>query len=141
MATIDFTIGVSTAPPWDGLGKITLKKQEIDVDLVTGTPTNADVYTAMDIPAGTLILYAWFVVDKANTGTAGGTVSLGDTAAVDTWVTAATVAIKDVVHKNDGEHALLYTVADALKLVVATQVLVGCKITVYALCVDLTNKL
>lgn len=136
--TIDFTSGVGSGFPWDVAPKVAIRKQVVSLSdaRVIGTLTGTDTYQALDIPAGELVLAAWFDVDVADDAGNSGTVSLGDTDAVNTWVTAATVAAI-AAHWTAAKPAKLYPAGDILKLVVATGALAAkTQFTVYAVCVQ-----
>jgi hypothetical protein len=114
----------------------------VDVALSGGTNTSTDTYQAIYIPADTRILDAWFVVREAEATGTTGQVSLGIGGDVDEFVTAATVAVANVVHYSNGDHAALaiagtyVAAADTIDLTVSVADLHNAVFDVYALVVD-----
>jgi hypothetical protein len=134
---VDFTSGIGSNEPWGISPMVVLRRQVVDLDVAaeSGTLTSTDRYAAIDIPAGTLVLSAWFEVTTAD-GAGGGTVSLGDTAAVDTWFTAAAIASTGI-KTTASKYPKLYTSADVIDLQVAGVAIAhDAVIVVSALCID-----
>ena len=133
---------VGTAIPQDGLNKVYVKKTRFDMANVAGTPTSTDVFRVIDIPAGTMVLSAWFNVVTAEATNPTAQVSLGDGTQVAGFVAAATVAAAGL-HVPAGSETYqayvgeFYTAADTLDLVVSVAALTEFVCDVYALCVDL----
>jgi hypothetical protein len=119
------------------------------VDFSSTTHTSADVIQAIEVPANTLCLYAGFDILTADGAGNSGTLSLGDGADVDAFVTAQTVASVGlgVTRAQAGASSMgttsigfrVYAAADTIDLVVATGV-IDAKIRVFAVLCDIDGE-
>ena len=145
--TVDCTSGVGSNARWDGVSKLYVRKAEVDVGgtliVAAGTKTSSDVYQALDIPANTYVLGAWFVVTEAEATNVTATFALGDGSNTAGYVAAATCAVVDTPHCSGGTDVYnayagkFYTSADTIDLLVATAAFTNVVVDVYALCCDL----
>jgi hypothetical protein len=144
MATVDFTGGASvgTGIPADGLSKIGLLRSRVDTSLTGITNTNADVYQALDIPAGFYVLAAWFVCVSAESTNTTATFQLGITGDdTDEFVKATAPDTTGEIFPMDGDAKALngtyFATADTLDLLVATAAFTDAIVDVYALVLDM----
>ena len=149
--TVDCTGGtaVGTGVGYDGLLRVYLKKNTIDVGgatiLAAGTKTSTDLYQALDVPANTWVLGAWFIVVKAESTNTTLQVELGDGDDTDGYVAAATVAAK-TTHCAVYNDSIVYSVragkmyksADTIDLLCSVAAPTNVVIDVYALCVEMS---
>lgn len=144
MATVDFTGGsaIGTAPAYGINSKVSIKRIRVDTSLTGITNTNADVYQAIDCPAGTKILDAWFYVVKPESTNTTATFALGITGGTtDGFVSAATCDALGLHATNGSTYTaaggVTLTAADTIDLLVANAAFTDCIVDVYALVVDL----
>lgn len=144
MATVDFTGGASvgTGLPADGKERIALLRSRVDTALTGITNTNADVYQALDIPAGFYVMNAWFVCVEAEATNTTATFQLGITGVdTDEFVTATAPDTTGEIFPMNGDAALIngtyFAAADTIDLLVATAVFTNAVVDVYALVIDL----
>ena len=144
MATVDFTGGanVSTKIPVDGMEKLGILRSRVDTSLTGITNTNADVYQALDIPAGFYVLAAWFVCVSAESTNVTATFQLGITGTdPDEFVTATAPDTTGEIFPMNGDAIALngtyFATADTIDLLVATAAFTDAVVDVYALVLDL----
>lgn len=147
MADIDKTgtgalLGVK---PLDGLGKVYVLKQTID--LTGGAITQADVYQVLAIPAKTKVIEVMSRVLTAAVGTTL-TMNIGDGGATNGWDASvdgkATAGTESFTANGTDARAVAtgngyyYDSADSIDIVMttATAITAGPKIELIALCVD-----
>jgi len=135
---------VGSGIPAGSICKVGILKNTFKMSNVTGTPTSTDVYKVLDIPAGYMVLSAWFNVTEPEVTNATAQVSLGDGNQVAGFVAAATVAAAGL-HVPAGSETYqayvgeFYTAADTLDLVVSVAALTEFECEVFALVVKLTD--
>ena len=133
---------VGTGKPWGINDRLYVKKSTVDTSKTGITNTNADVYEAIYIPAGTVVMTAWFKVITAESTNVTATFQLGITGTdTDEYVAVTTCATAGEVMGPDGDiiglGGTLFESADTLDLLVATAAFTDCVVEVYALCLDL----
>lgn len=143
MATVDFTGGTSvgTGIPAGNL-KFGLLRSRVDTSKTGITNTNADVYQALDIPAGYYVINAWFVCVKAESKNTTATFQLGITGVdTDEFVTATAPDTTGEIFPMNGDAASLngtyFSSAGTIDLLVATAAFTDAIVDVYALVLDL----
>ena len=138
---------IGTNIPYDGLGKVYVKKRRLDTSKTGGTNTSTDVYRMIAVPAGTKCLGAWVETVTAETSAATATIALGDgsgtagflTAAVPSTTVGAITA--EAYNGSAAYHALsgrFYTSADTIDVLVGTAAFTDGVYDICALLVDLT---
>ena len=157
MATVNFTKysqGSGTNPtdfdgyvigsgiPYGLQSKLGIMKSTVDTSKTGVTNTNADVYEAIYLKAGTKVIDAWFIVTTAETGTdaAAATFALGITGGtVNGWVTAA-ICNAAVLHAPNGTYlnagGYFASSENTIDLLVAGGEFEDCVVDVYALVLD-----
>jgi len=133
---------VGTGKPWGSDDRLYVMKSRIDTSKTGITNTNADVYEALYIPAGSFVKTAWFKVINGESTNTTATFQLGITGTdTDEYVAATTCAVDGVVKGPDGDivslGGTLFATADTLDLLVATAAFTDCIVDVYALVLDL----
>jgi len=144
MATVDFTGGskVGTKIPNFGKEKIGIIKSRVDTAETGITNTDADVYQALDIPAGFYVLAAWFVCVSAESTNKTATFEFGITGVdTDEFIKATAPDKTGEIFPMDGDAAGLngtyFATADTLDLLVATAAFTDAVVDVYALVMDM----
>lgn len=123
--------------PWGSLGnRLSVLKSTVDTGATGITNTNADVYEAIYIPAGTMILQAWFVVTEAEATNTTATFKLGWTGGTTDYYIAAATCAALAVH-GEVNTAEYISSADTLDLCVGTAAFTNCVVDVYALVLDM----
>ena len=141
MATWTITGGGNTGHSADGK-KVRVISEIVDMSKFT-ISTN-DVIQVIELPANSLVLYAGLDVLTADGAGNSGTLSLGDGADVDRYVSASTAtAGMEVTRARAGDSSLgttsvgyaYYAAADTIDLVNATGTM-NCKLRVFAVVAD-----
>jgi len=141
MATWTITGGGNTGHSADGK-KVRVISEIVDMSKFT-ISTN-DVIQVIELPANSLVLYAGLDVLTADGAGNSGTLSLGDGADVDRYVSASTAtAGMEVTRARAGDSSLgttsvgyaYYAAADTIDLVNATGTM-DCKLRVFAVVAD-----
>ena len=141
MATWTITGGGNTGHSADGK-KVRVISEIVDFSEFT-ISTN-DVIQVIELPANSLVLYAGLDVLTADGAGNSGTLSLGDGADVDRYVSASTVTAGiEVTRARAGDSSLgttsvgyaYYAAADTIDLVNATGTM-DCKLRVFAVVAD-----
>ena len=118
------------------------------VDFSKFTNASGDVIQAIEVPANTLCLYAGLDVLTADGAGNSGTLSLGDGADVDAFVTASTAtAGLEVTRERAGTSAMgttsigyrIYAAADTIDLVIATGA-IDAKVRVFCVLADFDGE-
>ena len=146
MATLTVTGNASTAASLP-IGKPVRMVSQV-VDFSSFTNASGDVVQVIEVPANTLCLYAGLDVLTADGAGNSGTLSLGDGADVDAFVTASTpTAGLEVTRERAGTSAMgttsigyrIYAAADTIDLVIATGA-VNCKVRVFCVLADFDGE-
>ena len=147
----DVTTDIGTGIPYGLQSNMGILKRRVDCSKDGITGAAADVYEAIYIPAGTLVLAAWMNVITAETTAVGSTAALGITGHLPggfvTAVTCATTGLRAVNTETDaGSYAALggyYTgrsgtdAANTIDIVTAVGGFTELVVDVYALVVDM----
>lgn len=130
-----------------GLDRIGILKSRVDVGIIpsTSTKTSTDVYQAIHIPAYFKVLDAWFEVIEAEATNTTLQMALGITGGTTNgFVTAATVAVKDVAHSSSNGSTYSAAggwcsdaTADTIDLLCSVAAPTNVVVDVYALVVDM----
>jgi hypothetical protein len=143
----DQKFDVGTAPNWDGLRKVFVKKARLDTSATGGTNTDTDVYRMIAVPAGTLCLGAWIITVTAETSAATATIALGDGDGTAGYLTATvpSTTVDGVIaelYNGSGAYRALagrfYRDADTIDVLVGTAAFTDGVYDICALLVDLT---
>ena len=146
MATFTVTGNASTAASLP-IGKPIRMVSQI-VDFSQFTNASGDVIQVIEVPANTLCLYAGIDVLTADGAGNSGTLSLGDGADVDRYVTASTpTAGMEVTRERAGTSAMgttsigygVYAAADTIDLVIATGA-IDAKVRVFCVLADFDGE-
>jgi len=134
---------VGTGKPWGALtDRLYIAKTTVDTSKTGITNTNADVYEAIYVPAGSVVILAWYKTTTPESTNTTATFQLGITGTdTDEYVAAATCAVANTVAGPDGDiiglGGTLFETADTIDLLVATAAFTDCIVDVYALILDL----
>lgn len=157
MATVNFTgksQGSGTMPtsyekyavgggiPYGIQSKLGIIHSRVDTSKTGITNTNADVYEALYIPAGTLVITAWMVVNTGETTNTTAQAQFGITGTdTDEYVAAAVCATDGEVKGPDGDiiglGGTLFETADTLDILVSVAAFTDAIFDCYALVLDL----
>ena len=141
MATWTITGGGSTG---HSANAPTVKVYSEIVDFSAFTITTNDIVEVIELPANSLVLYAGYDVLTADSAGNSGTLSLGDQADVDRWVSASTATAGiETTRARAGDSSLgttsigyaYYASADTIDLTNATGS-VNCVVRVFAVVAD-----
>ena len=146
MATFTVTGNASTAASLP-IGKPIRMVSQI-VDFSQFTNASGDVVQVIEVPANTLCLYAGLDVLTADGAGNSGTLSLGDGADVDAFVSASTAtAGMEVTRARAGDSSMgttsigyrVYAAADTIDLVIATGA-IDAKVRVFCVLADFDGE-
>ena len=146
MATLTVT-GNTASPVALPTGKSVRCVSQV-VDFSQFTNANGDVIQVIEVPANTLCLYAGLDVLTADGAGNSGTLSLGDGADVDRYVSASTAtAGMEVTRARAGDSSMgttsigygVYAAADTIDLVIATGA-IDAKVRVFCVLADFDGE-
>ena len=146
MATLTVTGNASTAASLP-IGKPVRMVSQV-VDFSTFTNASGDVIQVIEVPANTLCLYAGMDVLTADGAGNSGTLSLGDGADVDAFVSASTpTAGLEVTRERAGTSAMgttsigyrIYAAADTIDLVIGSGA-IDAKVRVFCVLADFDGE-
>jgi hypothetical protein len=139
-------LNIGTGLPYEGMGKISVKRRRLDTAETGGTNTSTDVYRMIAVPAGTWCLGAWVETVTAETSAATATIALGDGDSTAGYLTAVipstTVGgIKGALYDGSEAYSVksgrMYLSADTIDVLVGTAAFTDGVYDICALLVDM----